>query len=255
MEENVKYIDFNIDLGQINDVSDTDAAMELIEYVSSVNIACGFNSENPLFIKKAIEHCKFKEKVIGAHIALPKNVENPLSLSDEEIEAIVLYQLGSLVSFAKAYSLNVEYVRPHGTMYVAACENLDFSVSLANAIKKFSKWFILYGAAGKVLKETACQTNIPIAQEILLNLPYKTGAVPDFNADRQIETGKSLIRLRRLSNLSEVEVLDNVYDKVEFDTVHFSISDSNVSDLLKEANTIFKPRPVNYNNVVESGWV
>ena len=35
MEEIVKYIDFNIDLGQINGVSNTDAAMELIEYVSS----------------------------------------------------------------------------------------------------------------------------------------------------------------------------------------------------------------------------
>ena len=84
-------------------------------------------------------------------------------------------------------------MKQRGKKYVAACENLDFSVSLANAIKKFSKWFILYGAAGNVLKETACQTNIPIAQEILLNLPYKTGAVPDFNADRQTETGKSLI--------------------------------------------------------------
>ena len=255
MEEIIKYIDFNIDLGQIDSITNTDFALDLIEYVSSVNIACGFNSENPLLIKKAIEHCKFKEKVIGAHISLPKYVENPLSLSDEEIEAIVLYQLGSLASFAKAYSLNVEYVRPHGAMYVAACENLDFSVAVANAIKKFSKWFVLYGAAGSVLKETAAQTNIPIAQEVLLNLPYKTGAVPDFKADRQTETGKSLIRLRRLSNLSEIEVSENLYEKVDFNTVHFSASDSNVAELLQEANTIFKPRPVNYNNVVESGWV
>lgn len=255
MEENTKYIDFNIDLAQVNSAADNDIVMELIEYVSSVNIACGFNCENPLLIKKAIEHCKFKEKVIGAHIALPKGIENPLTLSEEEIEAIVLYQLGSLASFAKAYSLNVEYVRPHGAMYVAACENLGFSLALAKAVKKFSKWFVLYGAAGSVLKETASQTNIPIAQEILLNLPYKAGAMPDFNAERQTETGKSLIRLRRLSNLSEIEVGEGVYEKTEFDTIHFSAADSNVADLLKEADTIFKPRPVNYNNVVESGWV
>ena len=70
MEENVKYIDFNIDLGQINGVSNTDAAMELIEYVSSVNISCGFHSGDPLTIKEAL--LKAKEKNVAGYTAMKK---------------------------------------------------------------------------------------------------------------------------------------------------------------------------------------
>lgn len=255
MEENKKYIDYNIDLAQISQDNDTDKAFELLDKVSSVNVACGFHSGTPLAIKKAIAHCKHKEKVIGAHISLPNNIENPLELTEQEIEAIVLYQLGALAAFAKAESLNVEYVRPHGTMYKLMSQNSDFSLSVAKSIKKFSEWLVLYGASGEIIKNTARELDINIAQEVNLTTQYKTGGTVDFDTPCIMETGKSLIRLRRLYNLSEIETDNGVFEKIEFDTVHFSINSTNIFELLNDATEIFIPRPVNYNNVVESGWV
>lgn len=255
MEDNKKYIDFNIDLAQVSDVNDEDKALGLIENVSSVNISCGFHAGNSLSIKNAIEFCKHKEKVIGAHISLPVGVKNPTALSEDDIEAIVLYQLGALSAFAKAESLNVEYVRPHGELYKLMSLDLDVSLKVAKAIKKFSEWFVLYGACGDILKETSSELNINIAGEILLDIPYLKNAMIDFDADKKLETGMSLIRLRRLANLSEIETINGEFEKVNFDTVHFSVNTPNVDELLKEATNIFTPRPVNYNNVVESGWV
>lgn len=257
MEDNKKFIDFNIDLAQI--LSDTvdDKAFELIDLVSSVNVSCGFHAGTPIAIKNAIAHCKHKEKVIGAHISLPQNIsiDSINSLSDDDIEAIVLYQLGALSAFAKAESLNVEYVRPHGLMYKLMNYNLEFSLKVAKSIKKFSEWFVLYGPTGSVLKEVSSLVNINVAQEVQLTHPYLVGAKIDFDSNTLLENGLSLIRLRRLCNLSELELSDGSFEKVEFDTVHFSTNLTNVSDLLSEANKIFIPRPVNYNNVVASGWV
>lgn len=255
MNTNKKYIDFNIDLAQVISIDDCDKALDLVDKVSSVNISCGLHAGNPLVIKEAVQHCKFKEKVIGAHIGLPESTKNPLSLSDSEIEAIVLYQLGALSAFAKSESLNVEFVRPHGEMYKLMSLDLEFSTKVANAVKKFSEWLVLYGASGNVLKETADRCKINIAQELLIDMPYLKVDAIDYTAERIVENGKLLIRLRRLANLSELELVNGEFVKVDFDTIHFSSSAVNASELLSEANNIFQPRPVNYNNVVESGWV
>ena len=255
MEDNKKFIDFNIDLAQIINVADVDKAAELVEFVSSVNICCGFHAGSPAAIKNAIMHCKHKEKVIGAHISLPNNIDSAVDLSSDDIEAIVLYQLGALSAFAKAESLNVEYVRPHGEMYKLMASNFDFASKVAKSVKKFSEWLVLYGPYGKILKNVGATYDINIAQEVQLTHPYLVGAQIDFDSDNILENGYSLIRLRRLANLSEVDINDGTFEKVDFDTVHFSNNTQDLSNMLIEANKIFVPRPVNYNKVVESGWV
>ena len=39
------------------------------------------------------------------------------------------------MSFAKAYGVTVEHVRPHGAMYKMASEDFSFSCAIARAIK------------------------------------------------------------------------------------------------------------------------
>ena len=223
--DNKKNIDFNCDLA-LTDASEQDKAFELADYVSSVNIACALHSGCPLSMKKAIDNCKFKNKVIGALIGLPETVKEPLELSEEEIEAIVLYQLGAISAFAKAYSLNIEHVRTHGEMYKLAAENLEFSIKIAKAVKKYSKWLVLYGAMGEVLKQTVEAVNIRCAAEFV------------------IENEESV------SKLEEMIALDNIPD-----TLHFSVETADVIELLKKTSQLVHPRPVNYNRAALSGWV
>lgn len=251
---NKKSVDFNINLAHVFD-NNLDKGFDLIDYASSVNVSCVLSETNPLAIKNAIEHCKFKSKEIGALLSLPGTVENPLLLTYEELESIVLYQLGALSAFTNAYSLNIEHVRPSGLMYRAAAENKEFSLNLAKSVKKFSEWFLLYGAAGDIIKETENEANINIGQEIFLNRPYNNDCSVDFDAAVSDNTGLELIRVRRLMNLSEIESSDGEFIKTDFDTIHFDSGAENALELIKEAGNVVEPRPVNYNKVVASGWV
>ena len=86
-----KSIDFNCDLAQSFGVYKNETDLDLLDYMSSVNISCGFHSGDPLTMKKVIQYCKNKNKVIGAHIGFPdiqgfgyRNIE----MDDEEIEAV-----------------------------------------------------------------------------------------------------------------------------------------------------------------------
>lgn len=244
-----KFIDFNIDLGDVT--LDSGLCNSLIDASSSISIPFAFDSANPFAIKKVIELCKFKHKVIGASIVLPDEIENPLELSDEEVESIVLYQLGAINAFASAESMNIEYVRTRGVMYQLMSENLGFCKKVANAVKKFNKWLLLYGPAGNILKEAADFASLNVAHEVCL----ANASLTDFLSSDKLDNAPQLNRLKRLMNQSEIEVNDGDYKKIYFDTIHFDCKKNDILDLFSEAKNIVNSRPVNFNNAATSGWV
>ena len=255
MENSInKYMDFNINLATCFK-DNIDIGLEFIDYASSVNIACSAVNGLYLSIKDAVEHCKFKSKEIGALISLPDSVSEPLSLSADEVEAIVLYQLGAISSFTKAASLNIEHVRPYGLMYKTASENLEFSLAIAKAVKKYSEWLILYGASGNIIKETGAEANIVIAQEIQINKKYNQNGSIDYSSENITDSDVLLGRLKHLFSFNEIDYSQNNYIKTECDSIYFDVENAAALEVIKQANNFIEPRPANYNKVVSSGWV
>ncbi len=254
----IKNIDFNCDLAQSFGVYKNSSEYQLLDYVSSVNISCGFHAGDPMSIKEALLKAKEKNVVVGAHIGFD-DIQGfgyrPMDLSEDEIEALVMYQVGALMSFAKAYKLEIEHVRPHGAMYKMAAENFGFATSVANAIKKCSEWLVYYGAAGDVTAKVGEYVNIPVAHEISLEKSYNVDGTVDFSAKDIANTNVSIGRLRELLNNSQV--MNNECGKtiVQADTIHFTNRIPNALELITQAREIITPVPVNYKNAYASGWV
>ena len=57
-------------------------------------------------------------------------------LTDEEIESLVLYQVGAIQAMAKSYGLKVSHVRLHGALYKKAIEDFQTMCAIAKAIKR-----------------------------------------------------------------------------------------------------------------------
>ena len=168
-----KCIDFNIDAAQGYGVYKNDKETELLKYVSSVYISCGFHAGDPLLIREYLLKCKENNLTIGAHIGFNDIAGlgyRPMELSSEEIEAIVLYQVGALASFAKSYNLTIDSVRPHGAMYKLASENFEFSLAIAKAIQKFDKWLNYTCLDNEILEKVSNKSLVLLAfLRILLN--------------------------------------------------------------------------------------
>jgi len=254
----VKYIDFNSDLAQMFGVYKNNCEDNLLDYVSSVNVSCGFHAGDPISIKNALLQAKEKGLVVGAHIGF-EDIQGfgnrPMKLSEDEIEAIVLYQVGAIMSIAKSFKLEIEHVRPHGAMYKMAALDYDFSSSIAKAIKKCSQWLVYYGATGENLSRVSDELNVKVAHEVFLNKIYNADGSLDFNAKDIVNTETSIIRLKQLLASSQVYNNEGGKSFVDADTVHFSSSAPNVLEVLSEAVEVIKPMPVNYKNVYDSGWV
>lgn len=253
-----KHIDFNIDAAQGFGVFKNNKESELLNLVSSVNISCGFHAGDPLLIREYLLKCKEKNITIGAHIGF-NDIQGlgyrPMELSNEEIESIVLYQVGALASFAKAYSLTIDHVRPHGAMYKLASENYEFSLAIAKAIQKFDKWLNYTCLDNSILQNVADETGIIINREVFVDKTYTQDFKPEWNAEKYINDDDALNRIRTILFSSQIKLGNGVFMPVNCDTIHFDTKNPNITQLLEKANEIITPTPVNYNKAEASGWV
>jgi len=253
----VKSLDFNCDLAQSFGVYKNDKEFDLLDYVSSVNIATGFHAGDPTAIKNALLKAKEKNVVIGAHIGF-NDIQGfgsrMMYLSEDDIETLVIYQVGAIMSFAKAYGLEIEHVRPHGAMYRLASENFTFACSVAKAIKKCSKWLVYYGAAGDIITKVGDFVQLPIAQEIKLNKAYNVDGTVDYKSEEITNVDTSIRRLQGIIKSSQVDNNLKGFSVVEANTIHFSSGDNSL-ELIQRATDIITPKPINYAKVEASGWV
>lgn len=256
--EKIKNIDFNIDLAQCFGIYKNSSEYNLLDYASSVNISCGFHAGDPLTIKQALLKSKEKNVVIGAHIGFD-DIQGfgyrTMELDEDELEALVIYQVGALMSFAKSYNLDIEHVRPHGAMYKKCANDFSFACSVAKAIQKCSKWLVYYGATGEITENVGDYVNIPIACEVSLEKMYNVDGTINTIAKDCENTEMEIQRLHQLLATSQVSNIEGGKTLVKADTIHFTNRLSNSAELIQKAYEIIKPVPVNYKNACLSGWV
>lgn len=251
----VTSVDFNCDLAQSFGVYKNDSEFDLLDYVSSVNISAGFHAGDPIAIKNALLRAKEKNVVIGAHIGF-NDIQGfgtrAITLTEEETEAIVVYQVGALMSFAKAYGLEIEHVRPHGAMYQLASENFTFACSIAKAVKKCSQWLTYVGASGDVISKVGDFIKLPIAKEVKLNKVYNTNGTIDYKAEEIKDSDLMFRRFQGIIRSSQISNNSGGFSVVDVNTIHFSTGSL---ELIKKASELITPKPISYSKVESSGWV
>ncbi len=251
----IKSIDFNCDLAQGFGIYKNEKEFELLDYVSSVNIATGFHTGDPMTIKDALLRAKEKNVVIGANIGFNDLYGfgmRMVNLTEDETEALVIYQVGALMSFAKAYGLEVEYVRTHGAMYQMASENFNFSCAIAKSIKKCSQWLTYVGASGDIISKVGDYVQIPIAKEIDFSKVYNPDGTINYKEPEIKDFGLLTRRLQRYMQYSQIDNTLKGNSFIDANTIHFS---SESLQLIKKASELITPQPINYTKVESSGWV
>jgi UPF0271 protein len=156
-------IDLNCDMGE-NIGNDED----IMPYITSANIACGFHAGDGMSMRTTVRLAKQYGVAVGAHPGW-KDLEGfgrrAMSLPPDEVEALVLYQMGALYAIAKAEGLELHHVKPHGALYNQAVKDRVLANAIARAVKRFSVDLILVGLAGSGLIETGIEAGLRVASE------------------------------------------------------------------------------------------
>ena len=98
-------IDLNCDLGESFGAYKMGNDDEILPFVSSINVACGFHAGDPSIMRQTVEKALEHNVAIGAHPGFPDLIgfgRRNMNVSASEVYDYVLYQTGALDAFVKA---------------------------------------------------------------------------------------------------------------------------------------------------------
>jgi 5-oxoprolinase (ATP-hydrolysing) subunit A len=203
-------IDLNADVGESYGpwVMGDDAA--LIPLVSSVNVACGAHAGDPLVMRRTVALARRHRVALGAHPGYPDRDgfgRRELSLSTDELQASLLYQLGALAAFAREAGLRLRHVKPHGALYNRAAVDDALAATIADSVRDFARRLVLVGLAGSRLLDAGRAAGLAVAAEAFADRAYEAdgtlrsrrlpGAVLD-TPEAAAEQALSIVTLRRV---------------------------------------------------------
>ena len=169
-------VDVNCDMGESFGAYQMGHDEEILDFVTSANIACGFHAGDPTTMRKTVKLALEKNVGIGAHPGLPDLVgfgRRVMQLSPQEAYDLVLYQLGALYGFVKAEGGQLQHVKPHGALYNMAAQNQTLSEAIAEAVYKMDPELILFGLAGSELIKAGKKIGIRCANEVFSDRTYQ----------------------------------------------------------------------------------
>jgi len=169
-------IDLNCDMGESFGAWTIGRDAEIMNYVSSVNVACGFHAGDAGVIRKTIEAAFEKGVAVGAHPSFPDLQgfgRREMKMSPREIFDIVLYQIAAIKGICEAFGGELHHVKPHGALYNQAAKDAELAVAIAEAVKAIDANLILYGLSGSFLITEAEQLNLKTASEVFADRTYQ----------------------------------------------------------------------------------
>lgn len=169
-------IDLNADLGEGFGRSRVTEDEQLLDLVSSANIACGFHAGDATTMRDTVRAAKVRGVTIGAHPSypdIPGFGRRELDLPSKEISLHVTYQIRALRDICGAERAKLSYVKPHGALYNRAARDPDAARAVVDAIREVEASLTLLGPAGSEMARAAERAHIAFATEAFVDRAYK----------------------------------------------------------------------------------
>ncbi|HXB44932.1 MAG TPA: 5-oxoprolinase subunit PxpA [Puia sp.] len=200
-------IDMNCDMGESTVLWPYSILkdLELLNYISSANIACGFHAGDANTMKLLADAAVKKNIAIGAHPSFrdAKNFgRSNMELSHQCIIEIVSEQISFLNDIVKSVGSKLHHVKPHGALYNMAAKDSMLADSFSRAVKDFDKDILIYGLSGSELIIAAEKIGLRACSEVFADRTYtedghltprdKPGALIE-DADHAVEQALQMV--------------------------------------------------------------
>ena len=169
------FVDLNSDLGESFGNYTIGMDEEILKYVSSANVACGWHAGDPMVMEKTVALAKEFGTAVGAHPGFPDLMgfgRRNMAVTPEEAKAYVKYQLGALQAFAKAHGVKIQHVKPHGALYNMAAVDEKLAKAMCEAVYEVDKDIIFMGLAGSKMITAAEEIGLKAASEVFADRAY-----------------------------------------------------------------------------------
>ena len=113
-------VDINCDMGESFGAYEIGRDEEIIRYITSSNIACGFHASDPNVMERTVRLCRDHGVRAGAHPGYPDLLgfgRRFMDMDRKEIINAIIYQVGALHGFLAVHQMPLQHVKMHGALY------------------------------------------------------------------------------------------------------------------------------------------
>src|SRR5690625_2872187 len=169
-------VDINCDMGESFGSYTMGRDEEILDFVTSANIACGFHAGDPGTMRKTVKLALEKNVGIGAHPGLQDLVgfgRREMKITPQEAYDLAIYQIGSLPAFVTAAGGKMQHVKPHGAHVNMASKHASVAEAIAEAVYRVDPALVLWGLAGGELVKAGKAIGLRSASEVASDRTYQ----------------------------------------------------------------------------------
>ena len=222
----MQQVDLNSDLGESFGAYVIGHDAEMFEVITSANVACGFHGGDPLVMHRTLTMAREKGVGVGAH---PSVIDlwgfgrrRIVGEDPEDIERILIYQIGAIRGMAQAVGVPVTHFKAHGALANATAVDPGLADACTRAVKTIDPEMIFVALPGTEQERAAREAGLRIAREAYADRAYdedgtlvprkRDGAVihdPEVAAERVV----GMVKDRCVKTISGKEI------PLEFETI------------------------------------
>ncbi|HEY2140312.1 MAG TPA: 5-oxoprolinase subunit PxpA [Chthoniobacterales bacterium] len=205
-------VDLNSDLGE-----GAGHDNEILDLVTSANIACGFHAGDSTSISATIRAALERGVSLGAHPSFPDR-ENfgrtEMTMPPAEVYSIVTYQIGAFYALARAAGGRMNHVKAHGALYNMAARDRALADMIAKAVFALDPKLVLFGPTGSQLDGAAAELGLKTASEVFADRNYLSDGslVPRSRGDAfvhdPVEAANRMVRILSEGKVRAVDGTD-----------------------------------------------
>lgn len=218
-------IDINCDMGEGFGLWKMGHDAELMNYVSSVNIACGFHAGDASIMRKTATLAIEKGVKVGAHPGYPDLQgfgRRNMNFTPQEIYDLCVYQIGAMQATVQALGGELHHVKPHGALYNAAAKHIDIAKAIAEAVKAVNAGVVLYGLTNSFLISEAQRIGLSTAAEAFADRTYQSdGSLTARTEENALihSTDEAVEQVRRIVENQSVMCVDGFEIPLKAETI------------------------------------
>ncbi|WLR52139.1 5-oxoprolinase subunit PxpA [Bacillus tianshenii] len=207
----MKAIDLNCDLGESFGAYTIGNDEQVLKYISSANVACGFHAGDPDVMKETVKLAIQNGVRIGAHPGLQDLSgfgRREMKILPAEAYNLVAYQIGALQAIAATEGAAVHHVKPHGALYNMASKDERLAEAIAKAVYDVSPKLVLFALAGSKLYHAGVNAGLTVAQEVFADRTYQPdGTLTPRTEDNALihDEAEAISRVVRMAKEGKVE--------------------------------------------------
>ena len=172
-------VDLNADMGESFGPWVMGQDAELLEVITSANVACGFHAGDPDVMASTMALASARGVGIGAHPGfadLQGFGRRRMHLPDKTLRHMVQYQLGAALGMARASGAEVRHLKLHGALSNMASEDAVLAETCYGAALEVAPEIIVMVLAGTAQQRVVERMGCLWAGEIFADRAYNADA-------------------------------------------------------------------------------